>query len=1156
MKEVNWRGLLFSILILALASGLSYLGLNQVSTSKDEPHAMRMSIALVNEDEGAHFKDNNIAFGDEFIKSIDRDSTHNWYVVSRGVAENGYERNDYNMMIVIPNDFSEKAISIESDSPDPVVLNYKINASGHENIKAEAEKTASQILNDFNRRIIDVYFASVIGNLQDAQDNISAIVEKEAMYTNTYNDSINSPLSNYTSQFEAIQDNTTRSKDSFNSLEEILEVFENELNEDVKVNKSYFSNVSDLAQLKEQNSLFLLSYAEQFSKFIDEMNSSDVSSQNEELKRNNKFIYDQFKEREDEASDGESRNIVSYADVIKRNLSPVKREVAGLIKYLGLTDNEEDGDEEDKTLLMDLEDRVEERLSEAFEGGFDELSDFFVRLDEGVQEHHIQSQINRLPSLNVNDIDNLSEDTKKELKNVILVTNQYIKEHDYSKPEDDNSLMLATLINEIKEKLIDGVTVSKTVKLKEGTKNDSHFYLNGPDGFEVSQLSIYYANGSKEIDNYQSGDLLSLPPINEGDFTVELKLKLLEGQNDYEEIDVFKPVAWDWKLHQENTTGEDLSTNSHEIVSSQNKENSEVNNTEDIEESLDDSETAMEIDHNSEIVNDSNKKLNHINEDEEALEEEEKQKNNLEEASEEDPEIITVEIINNSLYHSVMSPLDDQLVGDNPTEKLIEVVANTVSEYQRMLSLYEAYYGLGMESDSLEDEIKSLGEGKTLKDLAEEKYNYKDSLHYVFNGTDISELLKDFVVEDVTEKIMKQIRVPIKNLKRDVSEHERLVNIIDQNSDLLGERLSRTSEAAEKMNVDLTETLANIEAWRDRSLDLVNEQNEVFANENEEQSVVMTLDGDFQPLLMSSESLASQAQGNLSTAKTVYQTFEALDNQAMTIQQSGVNLVTEAEDLSLKMTDKLMENQEFSDNFANVLANSRVGDRQNESLYDFLSNPVKTENDGTIIAGDTFTPYFLVLILSIVALFTAYVISTHNQRRIDEDPFEAEKTLIGKNTPLALIIAGIGLVEGIVIGVLSGYLLSISQSHIVTWTIMITLTMVTMLFITTYLLRQLKMIGMFILLIIFSLYLFFTEALGFGFDKVSFVEKLRMFSPLQHVETLLNTTAISLANNESLILTFFILIIILLISFIANLFVLSRSSNKEEVDDEALAEAN
>ena len=51
-------------------------------------------------------------------------------------------------------------------------------------MKAEAENTASAILEDFNKQIIDVYFASIIGKLQGAQDNIGKIIEKD--HSNDY----------------------------------------------------------------------------------------------------------------------------------------------------------------------------------------------------------------------------------------------------------------------------------------------------------------------------------------------------------------------------------------------------------------------------------------------------------------------------------------------------------------------------------------------------------------------------------------------------------------------------------------------------------------------------------------------------------------------------------------------------------------------------------------------------------------------------------------------------------------------------------------------------------------------------------------------------------------------------------------------------------
>src|SRR5690625_2423725 len=95
MKKLQKRALLFLVLMLFLAAGLSYLGFNQASETKTEKgkEVQTMDIALVNEDDGAVFNDNDISFGDAFIKSMDKDDKHDWYIVSRGVAESGLERN-------------------------------------------------------------------------------------------------------------------------------------------------------------------------------------------------------------------------------------------------------------------------------------------------------------------------------------------------------------------------------------------------------------------------------------------------------------------------------------------------------------------------------------------------------------------------------------------------------------------------------------------------------------------------------------------------------------------------------------------------------------------------------------------------------------------------------------------------------------------------------------------------------------------------------------------------------------------------------------------------------------------------------------------------------------------------------------------------------
>src|SRR5699024_12675935 len=110
-----------------------------------------------NEDEGTTFNKEELDFGERFVKSLDKNNEQDWYVVSRGVAENGLERGTYDMMIVIPNDFSDRALSMTEDHTAQVVLDYKINASDYDKVKAQAEVTESSILNLFNLRYHDLY---------------------------------------------------------------------------------------------------------------------------------------------------------------------------------------------------------------------------------------------------------------------------------------------------------------------------------------------------------------------------------------------------------------------------------------------------------------------------------------------------------------------------------------------------------------------------------------------------------------------------------------------------------------------------------------------------------------------------------------------------------------------------------------------------------------------------------------------------------------------------------------------------------------------------------------------------------------------------------------------------------------------------------------
>ncbi|WP_010532263.1 type VII secretion protein EsaA [Lentibacillus jeotgali] len=1180
MNKSYIRLAVFLILMLALSLGLSYTSLNHVSEGKDDREDNTMSIALVNEDEGTSFNQNKLDFGDAFVESIGQNNDHEWYVVSRGVAESGLERNTYDMMIVIPNDFSKKALSIKSESPEQVVLDYKINASDSEAIQAQAEETASSIMNEFNRRIIDVYFASVLGNLQDAQDNVAEIVEEDAELTYTYNNAIQDPLSGYTNQFGAVQDNTEASRERFSSFEDTLNSYEERLTDRMGNAEDYQSNIADTAELTESHNVLEMDFLEQLNAYNDALNSDDVNEQLKQLQDANQYINTQF-----EINDNEMNNIAINTLEVQQRLDTVLETVEEAEKSFN---------------IEEIKDEVKEELSnkigDAFDGD-DKLTALLNTQDQRMQDK-IEEQISRLPSLNQTKIGNtdLSPETIQEIQNVIAVTDKYNNEFGQVAHRIDNDFILPDHIYTLKQDLHEnGVEMTDTTELPPAKNSDGTFEIEDiPEGFTIDNLSIQMPGETVNYSEYKEGDKVDLPGYKSGEFTVKLKLSLKDlDQN----INIYEPKEWKWKIKltdkdvdeepekqalikspdaplvastivektgkkensQQNSNdsnpqaedGSDSETNIPENGNENNKGKKRSNETSGSENGNDDSDDSSgePSDNGSSGSEDNsdNSGSRGVNEDPEKGNESDQGKSNVEgdktdeeengggsgDDEGEEPKVEKVKIENNHyIRHKVTDP-----VVDESTQDLIHAVENTIKPYQKLLTLYEAYFGIPLTCD---DECPSVDNGN-LKDLASD-----DSLYALFNK-DVGTLLANHVASELTKDVTNEITQPLTSWKNQIKNHRSFIEKTGENVDELLTTIAETKEKAGVLNENLESTLKAIQDWREKSQNLIESQTEIQEKNGEVNQAVMTLGDEFQPLLSQSQTLADQASNNTNRAESVYQTFERIDKQAESIQESGTTVVQKAENLSSNMTDQLLESQEFADNFTEVMANSQIGERQNEELYDFLSNPVDTKNAGIIIEGNRFTPYFLVLICFIVGLFTAYVISTANQHRVSKNQFEGESSLMGRNSLITGITTGLGALEGLVIGLVSAYFLDIGEVRLILWTGIMILIMLTMVLVSTYLLRQLKMIGMFILLAVMSMYLFLTEALT---SSLSGIEALRNYSPLQYVDILL-TRMMQDGSDYQFIM--FSMIGIALVAALANLLVVNLAGAKKTEDDDNAA---
>ncbi|MDA2410884.1 type VII secretion protein EsaA, partial [Bacillus cereus] len=475
-------------------------------------------------------------------------------------------------------------------------------------------------------------------------------------------------------------------------------------------------------------------------------------------------------------------------------------------------------------------------------------------------------------------------------------------------------------------------------------------------------------------------------------------------------------------------------------------------------------------------------------------------------------------------------------ITDITSSVLIKEAVDTVESYQGLMSLYEMYYGIDLRTKDV---------GPKLEEGSLDAIATDQSLYYVLNKQSLIDLISNLVSSSITT----EIKQDMSGLKQKINSYQQSITSADQNSMLLAEKLNGTTQQATSMNENLGEYLKGLAKWRENSLKLVEEQQVLTTNHAGEQTAVLSLDSSIKSLMMQSQSLVESSKHSLATSDDVYKTFDQINGQAKEIQDSGTTIVSKADLLLNDFTKKMEDDKSFSKNFTKILANSRIGDRQNEMLYDFLASPVQKQNDGVIVAGNAFTPYLIVLTCFIVALFTAYAIANQEKKRMQSDHFEEKFSLIDMNVPTTVVAFGISIVEGISIGIISGRLLKFGQDQSLLWIAFITFIMMAFVLVSTYLLRQIKMVGMFILLVFLSMYLFLTEAVGSKVDQMSSVGKIRQFSPLQYIESFLNDF---ISGKDTGKVIFVVLFVIAIIGLVSNLFVWHKKWEEKEVNDQTM----
>lgn len=207
---IKWAKLVAGVLAVAAAATLLFVLAfrNTHSTTLAPDTKPKIHYVLVNGDKGTSFNGTNYNLGSDFVKLINQDSKNSWQVTSADVANAGFAKGNYDAMIVIGPDFSHNLLSLQSTAPQKAALAYRVRSNQNRMNSMQLKAEVASLLTSFNRRIVTMYFASMVNSIADAQSSVTGMVNTETTTTSALNQDIVAPLNQTPAQYKSLFNTT------------------------------------------------------------------------------------------------------------------------------------------------------------------------------------------------------------------------------------------------------------------------------------------------------------------------------------------------------------------------------------------------------------------------------------------------------------------------------------------------------------------------------------------------------------------------------------------------------------------------------------------------------------------------------------------------------------------------------------------------------------------------------------------------------------------------------------------------------------------------------------------------------------------------------------------------------------------------------------
>ncbi|MGX7149838.1 type VII secretion protein EsaA [Enterococcus ureasiticus] len=1104
MLKSVWMVVILLIMLIFMNRDFTDISANKAKEEQD----MRLNIALVNEDNGINKNNIDYNLGSDYVKKIEKDATYNWFTVSRGIAENGLKNGTYNLLVTIPSNFSSKLLELDSEAPEKVQVNYKINANGNATLENESRSVGRRIVNDLNQQLVDLYVVSIVDNLYTAQQNIEKVYTNQTDSVGKFQDILYQPTINFKDYLPGI---TSQSQSALQAND----LLTNTLVDFIKNPESLVSSHQDfstlLEQLLKQRADGKLSY-EEFVKILTSMDDSVLSSETSKLYSTleslNQSLQDDFI-----ASDDGNGRYIEQMNALNEQLVASKADVEKQI------------DE-----LEGIEDKYFDTYSKEFFKQFrvtnpDEVTfkDVLTKMD------YDSGQLSTVSTFNKNYLDNMQkrldslpfkQDTRdiNEFNELFMYDySPYIKNPAIDKIRTSmyKSGGILEYIEEINQQIRDtnekypeNTPIDELVwKVDSETLRDSIYHKDLRTAYDRLVNRRNFAHAASKSFTIETTNYKDIGSITFGEFPtgiesvtygyqgiivepetpiqIERNSKITFNYTFTSDFDETQPVpefSITAKVVVPSVVGESApitkTTPSFKVTPKIEEATTEETKTSDTEEGQ---TTDTQIETNSQV--------------------------------EEAPQVENYNTrASNGEYIATWTQKAD--VSAFLSESYLEANRQYAEQLGRNIELYQ----------TVNAELKNFNKYpfdvfNNLLDM-----NMTEMFKQVLNGTFTTGHYKD--------------------------QHEKLVALrrqaddIDRQSERIGEKLQDIQGNTMSLNENVKSHLAQIADWQKTMTEATTSETKVASDNTATDTEISAIDSMLKTIKQQAEMLKDASDMNVKEAESVKSVFTSFDKDVQTAQKNGEDLSANADIIMDNLNKELANNNDFVSAFIKVLNNAHKDGVPNNTLLQFIANPVNGKSEATIKTTEVNEPFTWILIMYTLSLFVAYLFATQPVARKVKNKFKKEKLWLKDNMleTLLLSLSAIGI--GLILSMLSISELSIVKESQIVWGMMVVLFMLIFSLLNHYAMKQFHIAGFALSLFLFISYVFVTNAIGKTKGNNPMVDLIRSINPLSIGE---NNLADILANNALNIVQIILYLLAIAALIVFNIFIWKPKRKAKEV---------